>query len=268
MAPSSFAFLNLKRPPITSSTCVVRRCATDAHCISPGTRRSIKTYTKKAAAFLGDCDPQIRISGGNRVSRILKSWPAECPLIDKLPSDDYPELRECTVDGLSFFTKPGIYGWNKIDAGSRMLASLLPDLDGCRVLDLGCGYGYLSICAHQKGATEVVATDSDVRAIAACRRNFDKYGITGSVIPSDCGNELQGPFDFILCNPPFHQGFSSGVNVSNRFFAAMHRLLSPDGLCMMVSNAFLPYEKRIRGVFGNCAVSKEADGFKVLRLAK
>src|SRR5262249_45484405 len=43
-----------------------------------------------------------------------------------------------------FLSRPGVFAWDHIDAGSRLLVDTLPaKLEG-RVADLGAGFGYLS----------------------------------------------------------------------------------------------------------------------------
>lgn len=227
----------------------------------------IKTYQKKAATLLGDATPETKLSNGFRIAKIRK-FISPSDTTATLPDEDYASLRQLTLNGLTFNTKPGIYGWDKIDVGSRMLKDLLPNLNNQRVLDLGCGYGYLSIATHKKGAAEIIATDNDARAISACIENFSLHDIKGEVIASDCGKDLEGPVDFIVCNPPFHQGFETSTKLSDRFMQAMSRLLAPGGTCMIVCNAFLPYEKRATGLFDHCDKLVEENGFKVLQFSR
>jgi 16S rRNA (guanine1207-N2)-methyltransferase len=227
----------------------------------------VKTYQKKAATLLGDPAPETKLKSGARLVALKRIYAAN-PETPFLPDDDYPSMRRLTIDGLSFNTKPGIYGWDKMDVGSRMLASHLPDLTGKRILDLGCGYGYLAIAAHRNGAAEVIATDNDIRAISACRENFSLHNIPGEVVASDCGNELEGPFDVIICNPPFHQGFDTNTDLSMRFLESMERLLAPDGVCLVVCNLFLPYEKMAKGLFGRITKLEEENGFKIIQFQR
>ncbi|NIA21041.1 MAG: methyltransferase [Anaerolineaceae bacterium] len=224
-----------------------------------------KTYIRRAGELFGDGEPETLMKSGARCGMISKCDDKAGQL---LADDDYGRLRLIEAGPeLSFYSKPGIYGWDKVDRGSRLLVSCLDDLGGRSVLDLGCGYGYLSIQAARLGAARIVATDNSAAALAACRRNFQVREIPGQVVPSDCGDGLGGPFDLILCNPPFHQGFSTSRNLSERFVRGMARLLAPGGgRALLVANQFVPYEKLARHHFRSITVLTRQRGFKVLAL--
>ena len=224
----------------------------------------IKTYIRRAAELFGDGSPEVTVKSGARCGVISKRNSRAEQL---LPDEDYGRLRLIEADPqLSFYSKPGIYGWDKIDRGSQLLVSCLDDLSGCHVLDLGCGYGYLSIQASRLGAATVLATDNNAAALAACRQNFQTLGLRGDVVPSDCGDTLAGPFDAILCNPPFHKGFRTNRDLSQRFVRGMARLLADGGRALLVANQFVPYEKLARPHFRSITVRTRQHGFKVLVL--
>src|SRR5699024_3205426 len=96
------------------------------------------------------------------------------PVLEEL---GYGVLRERELaPDLTLYTAPGIFGWDKVDEGSRLLATTLAEhgrqlwpRPPQRVLDLGCGYGYLTVMAgrHWPGV-ELVATDSHAGAVQAC----------------------------------------------------------------------------------------------------
>ncbi len=93
------------------------------------------------------------------------------------------------------------------------LAGLLDINPGEKVLELGCGTGLLSIAAAKLGASRVVATDLDPRALEAADRNVRANSVQGvvevragswyeavesGVLPSTEGEE----FDVIIATPP------------------------------------------------------------------
>ncbi len=164
---------------------------------------------------------------------------------EPLPDDNYQQLRQIEMKaGESYWSKPGLFGWQRVDKGSEFLVERLSaeqaDLSGLRVLDLGCGFGYLSCKAAELGASEIVATDNCAAAIQACRKNLLSYGSDQYLCtPSDCADEVKGKFDLILCNPPFHSGFSTTSELHNRFFKAINHKLKSDGEALVVVNQFL-----------------------------
>lgn len=56
-------------------------------------------------------------------------------------------------------------------------------LEGCQVLDFGCGSGILGIAALLLGAREAVGTDIDVQALEASRDNAGRNGIAAERFP-------------------------------------------------------------------------------------
>lgn len=56
-------------------------------------------------------------------------------------------------------------------------------LDGCQVLDFGCGSGILGIAALLLGAREALGTDIDVQALEASRDNAGRNGIAADRFP-------------------------------------------------------------------------------------
>ncbi len=100
---------------------------------------------------------------------------------------------------------------------------------GCRLLDMGCGSGILSIVASRMGAGEILMADYDPICIRESRENYTtarkKYhDMTGQVeyIVSDGFEKIRGSFDIILVN--VHTDFILSV---------IHRIgesLSPGGL--------------------------------------
>jgi 16S rRNA (guanine1207-N2)-methyltransferase len=233
----------------------------------------IKTYTDKAARYFGTrATPEKHGSVYRGVIRHQSS--TEQPLDDQ----DYQRLRPCipltspSNDQL-LYSKPGLFGWNKVDQGSAFLAEHLSDFFGRfrntprHILDLGCGYGYLSITARQCVEATITATDNNAAAIAACSKNFSLAGIDGEVIAGDCAENIAKTFDAVICNPPFHQGFTTDNQLTQRFVTSCHQHLKTGGMALFVVNRFVPLESCAESLF---QVSKlgENKGFKLVLLEK
>lgn len=235
-------------------------------CLIGHKNEGLTTYARKAQALLGGVSNKSR--GDKGFTEVITSRYG--PAGESLPCQDYATLRQqVTYGDLQFYSKPGIYGWNKIDQGSRLLVGFLPQLAGkaSTILDLGCGYGYISACAATALAAKVTAIDNNVAAVAACQRNFDALEVNGSVVLDDCARSLDQRFDLILCNPPFHQGFDTSTELTDRFLTETRAHLKPGGQALFVVNQFIGLEKRASTLFSRCDEVARSAGFKLLLLS-
>jgi ribosomal protein L11 methyltransferase len=103
-------------------------------------------------------------------------------------------------DELTLVLDPGRAFGSGHHATTTLCLELLDelDLDGRRVLDVGCGTGVLAIAAAARGA-EVLAVDVDPEAVEVTRENAARNGValtarTGSVEVAD------GPVDVVVAN--------------------------------------------------------------------
>jgi ribosomal protein L3 glutamine methyltransferase len=83
--------------------------------------------------------------------------------------------------------------------------------DTHRVLDLCTGNGSLAILAGMAFPdVQVDATDISADALAVARINVDKHNLQGRValLTSDGLARVNGPYDLILCNPPYVNAMS------------------------------------------------------------
>ncbi len=56
---------------------------------------------------------------------------------------------------------------------------------------------------------------------------------------------LEG-LDFVIMNPPFHEGGKEDRGLGLAFISVAAALLRPGGVCRMVANIALPYESRLK----------------------
>ena len=76
------------------------------------------------------------------------------------------------------------------------------DIEGKRVLDLGCGTGRLGLGAAFLGASEVVGVEVDTSALETAKQNAEKAALSIQLIHGDIAT-VTGHFDTVLMNPPF-----------------------------------------------------------------
>ncbi len=191
---------------------------------------------------------------------------------DILDNADYHQVHQLQREDFTFFSKPGIYGWDKVDQGSQLLAktarAALADQSTAakRVLDLGCGYGYLLLSLADTPFKERVATDNNVAAIELCQKNMGDKKLTAECVLDDTGKNLSGRFDLILCNPPFHQGFGQQRQLSERFIQRIKQLMAPKGQCFLVANQFIPVEPLCENAALTSSLLVKESGFKVFEI--
>jgi 16S rRNA (guanine1207-N2)-methyltransferase len=107
-----------------------------------------------------------------------------------------------------FQTAPGLFSAGRVDDGTRLLLSYLPDTTPRSVLDLGCGYGALGLpVAARFPSAEVSLVDRDLLAVDAARQNATSARLTNVKVFGSLGyRETSGRFDWVLCNVPARIG--------------------------------------------------------------
>ena len=73
---------------------------------------------------------------------------------------------------------------------------------GERVVEVGCGSGYISVSLAMKGA-RVTAADIDVKAVLNTRLNAKLNGVRIRTVLSDVFEHITGRFDTAVFNPPY-----------------------------------------------------------------
>lgn len=236
-------------------------------CLIGQKNEGIKTHGRKAEGVLGS-KSQIHKDGLCYQAFLIKE-----DLGEPLPCDDYPQLREIQSGDFSFVSKPGIFAWNKVDAGSRLLIQVFREhieqfKTGGSLLDLGCGWGYLLLATSDLEFSYRVAADNNVTALRAAEENFRRAGLEVDTIASDCGSDVHRQFDVILCNPPFHQGFAVSGDLSQKFIRDCARLLAEGGTALFVVNQFIPLEKLGSSHFSTIELLAQENGFKIFAARK
>lgn len=233
--------------------------------LSGNKNEGIKTYIKAAEKRFGST-AEIKIVGnGNRIAIIRKNCSESKPLNDK----SYKEARNEIVPGEpEIYSKPGIFGWQKLDAGSRFLIENITLPKDCTLLDLGCGYGYISIKAWELGASFIHATDNNFAAVELCKKNFSVNGINGEVTLDDCGERIKRRFEVVLCNPPFHVGYDSSKAITKRFMTSIHRRLADSGIGYIVVNKFISVEKVLKSMDVDFSEVINNSQFKIIKIVK
>lgn len=162
---------------------------------------------------------------------------------------------------LGLWSQPGIFSWDRPDPGSLMLIRHLPELAGAGA-DLGCGVGLLALKALESPAVRHIALiDIDRRAVDAARRNVTDP--RADFAWSDVRHGTFENLDFVIMNPPFHDGGAEDRSLGEAFIRRAAASLRPGGACWLVANRHLPYEAHLKALFSSARLIEQGDGFKI-----
>ena len=108
-----------------------------------------------------------------------------------------------------FTTAPGVFSGSRLDPGTAvLLRECFPDESARTLLDLGCGYGPITIAlATELPTAQVYGIDVNELAVELTRVNADRHGVAQRVkagTPEMVEPEVT--FDEIWSNPPIRIG--------------------------------------------------------------
>jgi 16S rRNA (guanine1207-N2)-methyltransferase len=170
-------------------------------------------------------------------------------------------------EALGLWTQPGVFSWDRPDVGTQQLLAALPPLVG-RGADLGCGLGQLARAVLAgDGVTRLELVDLDRRAIAAARRNVEDPRAVFHWADARFAPDLSG-LDFVVMNPPFHDGGAEDRELGQRFIRRAHQILRTGGTVWLVANRHLPYEAVLNELFARVTARGEGAGFKIYEARK
>ena len=75
-------------------------------------------------------------------------------------------------------------------------------------------------------------------------------------------------YDFVVSNPPFHEGRVENPELGVSFIRAAAASLRDGGRLLMVANAHLPYEAALVQAFAGLRTLAEREGFKVIEAVR
>ncbi len=166
---------------------------------------------------------------------------------------------------LRFLTDAGVFSRGEVDFGTDVLLKALPDDLSGRVLDLGCGWGAVGVSVGKKyPACDLTMCDVNERAMELARKNALSNGVKAEAVQSDGLENVEGPFDYILTNPPIR----AGKQVSYRLFAESAQKLSPEGSLYIVIRKQQGAEsavKYLKTIFQQVDTVDKSGGFWVIR---
>lgn len=109
---------------------------------------------------------------------------------------------------LSFISDNGVFSKDRIDYGSRLLVDtyLKNKKEINNFLDVGCGYGFISILLSKILGVNGVGVDVNRRALKLAEENAKLNKVNVEFKESNCYENIDGRYDLIISNPPIRAG--------------------------------------------------------------
>ena len=105
--------------------------------------------------------------------------------------EGYKKIRDNEVNANNLFEIPALF-------------SMMPDLKGKRVLDLGCGFGEHCKQFIEQGAQKVVGIDISEKMLAVAQKENANPNISYINMPMENIGELDEKFDIVVSSLAFH----------------------------------------------------------------
>src|SRR5207302_801696 len=116
---------------------------------------------------------------------------------------------------------------SRLDGGASewpALLALLPDLQGRKVLDLGCGYGWFCRWVREKGAADILGIDVSEKMLARAAATTQDKAIRYERADMEQLELPAAAFDLVYSSLALHY-----VKELERLMAQVHRSLAPGG---------------------------------------
>lgn len=126
--------------------------------------------------------------------------------------EGYKKLRENPTNANELFEIPA-------------LLSLLPDLKGKSVLDLGCGFGEHCMKYAEMGAEKITGVDISEKMLAVAREKNSDPRIEYIRMPIEDISQIQGRYDAVISSLAFHY-----INDLGAVLRSIHSLLTDGGV--------------------------------------
>lgn len=185
---------------------------------------------------------------------------------------DYQEIDYTFLSQkLSFVTDANVFSKDRVDFGSSLLIQSMQIGPTDTVLDLGCGYGPIGICAS-KLATEgkVLMVDVNERALELTKKNIEKNNSSNATVRMSDGVDgvqVEEKFHVVLTNPPIR----AGKDKVFQFYEGAYEHLLPGGDLWVViqkKQGAESTEKKLQELFEKVDMVRQEKGYRIYRANK
>ena len=182
-----------------------------------------------------------------------------------LPSNIEEFKTSILGEDYKFKTDNGVFSKEKLDYGTRLLIESLPinDLHG-EILDLGCGYGVVSIILSKIITANFDAIDVNRRALHLAEMNMKINNLNNiNFFESNCYDSITKKYDYIITNPPIR----AGKEIVYKMLREAKDHLNKDGKLFFVMRKDHGAKTAIKDISDlyNCEVINKDKGFFIIK---
>ncbi|MDC9593061.1 16S rRNA (guanine(1207)-N(2))-methyltransferase RsmC [Xenorhabdus sp. IM139775] len=190
-------------------------------------------------------------------------------LTDQVQFDQNNWWNSYQVEDVTINTLPGVFSQDDLDVGSRLLLSTFNAPIAGSLLDMACGAGVLAAVLGKKNPDlSLTLSDVNAAAILSSKATLNANKLQGNVVTSNVYSAIEEKFDWIISNPPFHDGLKTNLAAADDMIRMAPNHLKYGGKLRIVANAFLPYPALLDKAFGNHQVIAQTGKFKVYQATK
>lgn len=223
-------------------------------------KSGIKSLAKLADGQLDDCD---KIDAARHcllfAAKMIKP---QNPFL----LDDWLKPYSYTIKGtqVSVVALPGVFSQKGLDVGTQVLLENLPEKITGKLLDFGCGAGVIA-CYIGKIYPDINLHLLDVSALAlySAQETLKINHLTGFTFPSNSLSNVTEKYDYVISNPPFHQGLKTNYLATETFLSKIKSHLKAKGKVTVVANSFLRYQPIMEQAIGRTEVLAKQKGFSL-----
>lgn len=234
----------------------------------------------KDAGIAGAGKQMQRLLGDARKilsARHCSAWSSSLPESSEpaVEVEDMAKQHAISVAGKQFASieLPGVFARGQLDSGSEMLLDCLREIPiKGDALDFGCGAGVLTIALLMHNPDlNISAVDVDAWALQATKLSLQANHLDSrnkKIQSVNGADDIHDKFDWIITNPPFHQGHQQTTSVTDQLLRRAPEILRENGQLWLVANRFLNYEEKLRCVGMNVEQVAADRSYKVLTATK
>ena len=165
----------------------------------------------------------------------------------------------------TFTSDLGVFSKNKVDYGSKVLVETILNMNftNKRILDVGCGYGFIGIVLSKITNSYVDMVDINKRAVHLSLMNIENNKVNASAFISDAYENIKETYDYIVTNPPIRAGKQKVLEVLLN--AKEH--LNKNGILYYVirkHQGAISISEKLKGIY-NVELLKKDKGFYIYK---